>query len=66
VKLLDDAFSGKDIPPPSCETTQIDENIRLAESLGITGTPTLILENGMVIPGFLESEKLLEIIDSIK
>jgi thiol:disulfide interchange protein DsbC len=65
-KLLDDAFSGKEIPLPECETTQIDENIRLAERLGIKSTPTLILKDGTVIPGYMEADKLIAVIDSVK
>ncbi|MBI5675143.1 MAG: DsbC family protein [Nitrospirae bacterium] len=65
-KLLDDAFSGKDIPPPSCETKQIDKNIELASKLGITGTPTLILTNGEVIPGYAKADALINMIDSAK
>lgn len=64
-KLLDDAFSGKEIPAPSCETTKIDENIKLGESLGITGTPTLILQDGTVISGYMTADKLIAVIDSV-
>lgn len=65
-KLLDDAFSGKDVPSPSCETKQIDMNIELASKLGITGTPTLILKNGEVIPGYAKADALIIMIDSAK
>ena len=41
--LLEDAFNKKPIPEPKCETTSIDENIKLAEKLGISSAPTLIL-----------------------
>lgn len=63
LKLLDDAFSGKEIPPPTCETTQIDENIRLAASLGIRGTPAIILQDGTIIPGYVDADTLLRLID---
>ena len=65
-KLLDDAFSGKDIPPPSCETKQIDKNIELASKLGITGTPALILKNGEIIPGYAKADALINMIDGAK
>lgn len=65
VKLLDDAFSGKEIPPARCETDQIDRNMELGASLGIGGTPTLILKNGLVIPGYLEADRLIEIVDEV-
>ena len=65
VQLLDDAFSGKPIPPPTCDTDQIDKNIKLAVSLGIRGTPTLILQNGQIVPGFLQTDNLIKLIDSL-
>jgi len=65
LKLLDDAFSGKDIPAPGCETDQIDENIRLGQSLGIESTPTLILQDGTVVSGYMAADKLIGLIDSV-
>jgi thiol:disulfide interchange protein DsbC len=66
LKLLDDAFAGKEIPPPTCETDQIDKNIQLGQSLGITGTPTLILQDGTVVSGYTTADKLIALIDNIK
>lgn len=65
-KMLDDAFSGKDIPAPKCETKEIDKNIELASKLGISGTPTLILKNGEVIPGYAKADALINMIDKAK
>jgi thiol:disulfide interchange protein DsbC len=65
LKLLDDAFTGKPVPPPTCETDQIDRNIELASSLGISGTPTLIFKDGQIVPGYIEADKLIEIVDSL-
>ena len=65
LKLLDDAFTGKEVPPPTCETDQIDKNIKLAASLGIRGTPTLIFKNGQVVPGFLPTDRLIKFVDSV-
>jgi len=39
-QMLEDSLAGKEIPH-KCETKQVDENIALAQKLGITGTPTL-------------------------
>ncbi len=46
-------------------TDQIDRNIELASSLGISGTPTLIFKDGQIVPGYLEADRLIEIVDSI-
>jgi len=61
--LLEDALAGKPLPKPNCETTIIDENIRLAEKLGISSLPTLILPDGRVISGFIDSKSLTNAID---
>ncbi len=63
LKLLDDAFSKKKIPDPACDTDEIDRNLELGRKLGITGTPTIVLEDGRVISGALTKEKILEYID---
>lgn len=61
-KLLDDAFGGKELPPPACASDAVDETIRLAERLRIQGTPTMILPDGRVISGYREADALLSLI----
>lgn len=60
--LLENAFDKKELPKPKCETTAVDENIKLAQKLGISGTPALILPDGRVIPGAVEAKTLIELI----
>lgn len=36
----------------------VDENVELGNKLKVSGTPTLILENGQRIPGFVPADKL--------
>jgi thiol:disulfide interchange protein DsbC len=60
--LLDDAFDKKPLPTPKCETRVIDENIRLAEKLGISSVPILVLPDGRVIPGYKDSKALISLI----
>lgn len=64
LKMLEDAFEKKTIERIDCSTDEIDNNIRLAESLGITGTPTLILPDGKVHVGMVSAERLINLIDS--
>jgi len=66
LKLLEDNFEKKPIPKPSCETGVIDRNIKLAGSLGISGTPTSIMPDGSVLTGSLPADKFIELIDSAK
>jgi len=62
--LLEDVFANRTIPEPSCETKVIDENIKLAKKLGITGTPFLILGDGRVVSGALKADELIKMIDN--
>ena len=63
LKMLEDAFSGKQLPPPICQTDQGEQNILLARELGIRSTPTLLLPNGQIAPGYKKLEDLLKLID---
>ena len=60
--LLEDAFAGKELPKPKCETKVIDENIALGQKLGINGTPALILPDGRLMPGYKDAKGIMEMI----
>lgn len=57
--LLDDAFAKKELPKPQCDTKVVDENIKLAEKLGISGTPALIFPNGRLVPGAIDAKTII-------
>jgi thiol:disulfide interchange protein DsbC len=61
--LLEDAFANKPLPPAKCETSVIDDNLKLAEKLGIRGTPAIIMPNGTIIPGYKDAPSLIADID---
>ena len=61
--LLEDAFAKKPLPAPKCDTKAIEENIKLAEELGIRGTPAIILPSGNIIPGYKDADALIDLID---
>ena len=63
-KLLEEAFAGKSIPEPKCATTEIDDNIKLAGELGITGTPGIIFPDGRLLPGYVPANVLLDLLDN--
>jgi thiol:disulfide interchange protein DsbC len=56
--LLDNAFEKKQIAAPKCKTAVVDENLKLAEKLGISGAPSLIMPDGRVITGYRDSNTL--------
>jgi thiol:disulfide interchange protein DsbC len=63
LKLLEAAFQKKKIPDPLCDTDVIDRNIKLASELGITGTPTIILQDGRILSGAIKAEQIIEYIE---
>jgi thiol:disulfide interchange protein DsbC len=66
MKLLEDCYEGKKIDKTECESTEVDDTIKLAESLGITGTPAIILPDGRLRTGALPENELLDLIDGKK
>ncbi|MBI5286846.1 MAG: DsbC family protein [Deltaproteobacteria bacterium] len=62
IKLLEEAFEGKEFPRPDCPAKEIDENIKLAKELGIAGTPAIILPDGRLIPGYVDAPTLLNLL----
>jgi thiol:disulfide interchange protein DsbC len=62
MSLLEDAFDKKPVPAPKCETSAVDENIKLAEKIGISSTPTLVFPDGRIIPGYKDAKSLINLI----
>jgi thiol:disulfide interchange protein DsbC len=62
MEYLELSFAGKPVPAPNCEIPVIDQTIALAGELGIRSTPTLVLPDGRVIPGYRKAEAILTII----
>lgn len=65
-KALEDAFANKKIAKAkdTCKTDEVDNNLKLGEKLDIHGTPAIILPDGRMIPGYLPSDVLLNMIDN--
>lgn len=61
--MLDDVFSGKEAPEPTCSADAVERSKALAKSLDFSGTPTLVRDDGVVLSGYLPEDKLLEWID---
>ncbi|HMK59948.1 MAG TPA: DsbC family protein [Dissulfurispiraceae bacterium] len=62
IQLLEDNFAGKPIEKAECDTKVIEDNKKLANDLGISGTPALILPDGRVLAGYREADTLIEMI----
>jgi thiol:disulfide interchange protein DsbC len=52
------AKAGGTVEPKVCENP-VEKQYRLGQRLGVRGTPTMVLDSGKVIPGFLPPAQLL-------
>ena len=67
MEQLEAAFEKKTLPEAECSAGEIlDQTRAIAQSLGIGSTPTLVLPNGQIAPGYKKLEALLQIIDQNK
>lgn len=56
-KWMTAAKLGKDVPENKC-TNPVASQYRLGNAVGVRGTPSIILDNGKFIPGYLPAEEL--------
>ena len=52
------AKSGGYVEPKSCDNP-VAQQYQLGQRIGVRGTPTMVLDNGIVIPGFVGPDELL-------
>lgn len=58
------AKAGEAIPGLSCDNP-VDEHLALAESFGVRGTPTIVLQDGSTLPGYVPPARLAEYLDGL-
>ncbi len=63
LEMLDAAFAGNQLPPAACENPSIDLTLKIAAELGLRSTPTLIMPNGQIVPGYKQLDHLLKVVD---
>lgn len=56
------AKQGKEVEYRECENP-VKEHYMLGQTVGVTGTPALVLENGELIPGYIPPKRLRRILD---
>lgn len=64
LSVLEAVFSGAPVAPSACPTTKVDETLATAQQVGITSTPTLILPDGTILPGYKKAPDLLKLLGS--
>jgi thiol:disulfide interchange protein DsbC len=62
MEMLEASLVGKPVSPPICETRKVDDTIALAAELGIQSTPTLLLPDGRLLPGYRVAKDLLPLL----
>ncbi|MDA8082568.1 MAG: DsbC family protein [Nitrospiraceae bacterium] len=62
--LLEKNYEKKPIPMPLCNSSVIDENIRVAAELGVTGTPTFIMPDGYLVLGGNDAGTILNLVSA--
>jgi len=56
-QALTDAKAGKSLSNKKCDNP-IEKHMALVEKIGLTGTPSIILEDGTLIPGYVPAARL--------
>ncbi|RUM48871.1 MAG: DsbC family protein [Marinomonas sp.] len=56
-KWMTEAKLGREVPENKC-TNPIASQYRLGNAVGVRGTPSIILDNGKFIPGYLPADEL--------
>ena len=64
-KAMTDAKAGRPVAPKKCDNPVSDE-YNLGRALGVTGTPTLILDNGQLVPGYVPAQRLVKMLEAEK
>ncbi|PLX79160.1 MAG: protein-disulfide isomerase [Desulfuromonas sp.] len=62
--VLEKSFAGENVAAPACETDAVDRTLKLVKDYGIRSTPTLILPEGTVAPGYRKAEDLINLINA--
>ncbi|MEH6454706.1 MAG: thioredoxin fold domain-containing protein [Cocleimonas sp.] len=62
-KALTDSKNDIAIAKGTCETP-VDQMYQIGESLGINGTPAIILPNGEMVPGYRPAQQLLQTLEN--
>jgi len=62
-QALTDAKVGKSLETKSCRNP-IQDHLELSKQLGISGTPTIVLESGDLVPGYVSAKRLAAMLNA--
>jgi thiol:disulfide interchange protein DsbC len=63
-EALDLAKAGTQLEAKDCDNP-IDEHLKVSRSLGVRGTPAIILQDGSMLPGYIPAKKLVTELDKM-
>lgn len=63
-EALTQAKLGKPVDQKTCDNP-IDEHMALVNQLGLTGTPSSVLANGQLIPGYIPADRYAKVLNEI-
>lgn len=61
-QAMTDAKADKPVETKTC-TNPVKQEFELGKKIGVTGTPTLVLEDGSLLPGYVPADRLLQLLD---
>lgn len=64
-KAFNEAMNGGDVSPIACNI-DLSQHYKLGIQYGIQGTPAILLQNGMMIPGYQGPQEMKKLLDSQK
>jgi thiol:disulfide interchange protein DsbC len=64
-KAITLAKAGQTPEKKTCDNP-VKDHMAAAREVGVTGTPSLVLESGKLLPGYVEPKRLLQILDQLK
>jgi len=62
-KALDMAKLEDKVTPESCKGNPVREERELGDLVGVTATPSLVLEDGTLVPGYMPPQRLAKLLD---
>ncbi len=60
-QAMTDAKNGKPVDSKNCRNP-VERHMELGELMGIRGTPAIVLDNGQMVPGFVEPKRLAQVL----
>jgi thiol:disulfide interchange protein DsbC len=64
-EALTKAKSGSTVAQRICDNP-VEAEFNFGRQMGVSGTPAIILENGMMMPGYQEPDKLIAVLEQMK